>query len=131
MNVIFKKSQLRLVEDEITSTVNNNKPALSQTNTERDNDSSSAQNDYSNLQQKNTGNYPINVDTQSYLNTPVLQQNKDKIVTLPRNASTGSEISRILQDPSTAPGSIRVENRSVKEGITFSKKELDAFLNSL
>jgi len=133
MNIIFKKSQLKLVEDINTD----NKPALSVVNSENDNNVDSLQQDYDSVQQQNTNNNPVEIQTQGYTNKTIAPSNANQTMTIPKDASSINQAMRMIttSNPVDMPGKIRIEGKNrkknLKEGIAFSKKELDNFLKSL
>lgn len=144
MNIVFKKKQLRLIEDALSDTsssnsLNNKKPALDVSNSEGDNDPSSMQRDVSNTNQYNSGKNPINIDTQSYTNKKLPTGNTgSEIMTFKNTPQSVSQIQQMINTSpaQTLPKKIRLQNSFKRSGklvevTTFKKKELDKFLETI
>ena len=143
MKVIFKKSQLKLNEFVDTSTansINNSKPPLAVSNSEEDGDSSSLRTDVEKTNQYNSGNNPIQIDTQSYTSKkiPVGNNNVSQDMTFKNTPQAASQIQQFINTTPAAslPKKIRLQNGVERKGnlveiATFKKDELDKFLKSL
>ena len=144
MNIVFKKKQLRLIEDALSDTsssnsLNNKKPALDVSNSEGDNDPSSMQRDISNTNQYNSGKNPINIDTQSYTNKKLPTGNTgSEMMTFKNTPQSVSQIQQMINTSpaQTLPKKIRLQNSFKRNGklvevTTFKKKELDKFLETI
>jgi len=144
MNIVFKKKQLRLIEDALSDTsssnsLNNKKPALDVSNSEGDNDPSSMQRDISNTNQYNSGKNPINIDTQSYTNKKLPTGNTgSEMMTFKNTPQSVSQIQQMINTSpaQTLPKKIRLQNSFKRSGklvevTTFKKKELDKFLETI
>ena len=144
MNIVFKKKQLRLIEDALSDTsssnsLNNKKPALDVSNSEGDNDPSSMQRDISNTNQYNSGKNPINIDTQSYTNKKLPTGNTgSEMMTFKNTPQSVSQIQQMINasPAQTLPKKIRLQNSFKRSGklvevTTFKKKELDKFLETI
>ena len=141
MNVIFKKSQLRLSEDVIGSIndTNNNKPPLAVSNSEDDNDVSSLRSDVEKTNQYNSNKSPIQIDTQSYTSKKIPTGNTGSQDMVFKNTpQAASQIQQFINSTpaQSLPKKIRLQNGVERKGklvevTTFNKKDLDKFLKSL
>lgn len=138
MDIVFKKSQLRLIEDIVGD---NKKPALAVSNSENDNDTSSLQRDISKVNQANTNGADLMIDTDDYTTKNSLNSNPmsgGKELAVKNSPGAAAEIQKVIDtsSPATLPSKIRITNGTDKgnnlvEVTTFKKKDLDKFLESL
>ena len=144
MNLVFKKSQMlklnELVDTSSVNSMNNSKPALAVSNSEEDGDTSALRTDVEKTNQYNSGNNPIQIDTQSYTNKkiPVGNDNVSQNMTFKNTPQAASQIQQFINTTpaSSLPKKIRLQNGVERNGnlvevATFKKNELDKFLKSL
>ena len=141
MKVIFKKSQLKLNEDIIGATNDNNsgKPALAVSNSESDNDVSSLRTDVEKTNQYNSNKNPLQIDTQSYTNKKIpTGDTTSQDMVFKNTPQAASQIQQFINSTpaQSLPKKIRLQNNTEKNGnivevATFKKNELDKFLKSL
>lgn len=141
MKVIFKKSQLKLNEDIIGATNDNNsgKPALAVSNSEDDNDVSSLRTDVEKTNQYNSNKNPLQIDTQSYTNKKIpTGDTTSQDMVFKNTPQAASQIQQFINSTpaQSLPKKIRLQNSTEKNGnivevATFKKNELDKFLKSL
>lgn len=141
MKVIFRKSQLKLNEDVIgmSDDSNNGKPALAVSNSEDDNDVSSLRNDVEKINQYNSNDNPLQIDTQSYTNKKIpTGDTTSQDMVFKNTPQAASQIQQFINSTpaQTLPKKIRLQNGVQRNGkivevATFKKNELDKFLKSL
>lgn len=134
MKVIFRKSQLKLNEDNLSQQL----PPKTVINSEGDNDTSSLQTDLSKVNQANTDGSDVVVPTNQYTNKVIPSKNKGMVTTLPNNSDAGPQVAKMINttNANEMPAMIRLQNSVERNGklvevATFKKDELDKFLKSL
>ena len=137
MDIVFKKRQLKLVEDTLGSV--NNKPALAVTNSEGDNDVSSLRKDVEKTNMYNSNHNPVQIDTQSYTNKRIpTGETTSQSMEFNNTPQAASQIQQFINSTpaNSLPKKIMLKNGKERSGniveiATSKKKELDKFLKSL
>ena len=134
MKVIFKKSQLKLHEDNMSQKL----PPKTVMNSEGDSDTSSLQNDLSQVNQANADGSDVVIPTNQFTNKVIPAKNKGMVTTLPNNSDAGALVAKMINttNANEMPSMIRLQNSVERSGklvevATFKKNELDKFLKSL
>jgi hypothetical protein len=134
MKVIFKKSQLKLHEDNMSQKL----PPKTVMNSEGDSDTSSLQNDLSQVNQANADGSDVVIPTNQFTNKVIPAKNKGMVTTLPNNSDAGALAAKMINttNANEMPSMIRLQNSVERSGklvevATFKKNELDKFLKSL
>lgn len=137
--IILTKRQFEFIREDLTDSESNKKPTFSVSNSETDNNTSSLAKDISTANQHNANANPLSIQTASYTNKTIPSKNNAQVMTIPNGPDAAQKVSKIINTTSASemPGSIRLvngverDNNKIIEQVTFSKKELDNFLDSI
>ena len=134
MKFVFKKSQLKINEDNMSQKL----PPKTVMNSEGDSDTSSLQNDLSQVNQANSDGSDVVIPTNQFTNKVIPAKNKGMVTTLPNNSDAGAQAAKMINTTNATelPSMIRLQNSTERKGnlievTTFKKAELDKFLKSL
>lgn len=139
MKAIFRKNQLKLREDLLSTNNDNNKPALAVSNSEGDNDVSSLRADVEKTNQYNSNHNPLEIDVQGYTNKKLpTNNNGGQEMTFKNTPQAASQIQQMINTTpaQSLPTKIKLQNSVERNGnlievTTFNKKDLDKFLKEL
>lgn len=138
MNIVFKKRQLRLMEDETQSIDTKTAPRAIIPSGDG-NSTATLQKDVSQTQEKgNPDNSPLAIQTGQYTKASIPQENDTMVTTMNNDSKAPTKLANMINkgNPDTLPGTVILKNgfersKNLVEVATFSKKELTKFLKSL